>query len=151
MTSMTRKTDLGTEIFLDSAYVIALSARNDRLHERAVELANQLEYADVHLVTTRAVLLEIGNALSKRQYRHAAIGLLHSLEADPSVEIVPLTESLFADAFQLYARHLDKEWGLIDCVSFIVMQVRGISDALTADRHFEQAGFCALLRNRAES
>ena len=66
--------------------------------------------------------------------------------ADASVQIIPLTENLFAKAFQFYARHLDKEWGLIDCVSFVVMQDRGIAEALTADRHFEQAGFRALLR-----
>ncbi|MFM5956954.1 MAG: PIN domain-containing protein, partial [Dolichospermum sp.] len=40
----------------------------------------------------------------------------------------------------------DKEWGLVDCISFIVMQDRGITDALTADTHFQQAGFRALLR-----
>ena len=137
---------MNSEVFLDSANAIALSARNDESHERAVWLADQLEATGVHLVTTHAVLLEIGNALSKRRYRHAAIGLLRPLEADTSVEIIPMTEDLFARAFQFYARHLDKEWGLVDCVSFVVMQDRGITEALTADRHFEQAGFHALLR-----
>jgi len=80
---------VNAEIFLDSSYIIALSARSDGLHERAVGLASQLGSTEAHFVTTRAVLLEIGNALSKRRYRHAVIGLLHSFEVDPSVEIVP--------------------------------------------------------------
>jgi predicted nucleic acid-binding protein len=59
--------------------------------------------------------------------------------------IVPLSEDLYARAFRLYRERADKEWGLTDCVSFVVMQDRKISEALTTDEHFQQAGFCALL------
>jgi predicted nucleic acid-binding protein len=41
--------------------------------------------------------------------------------------------------------NMDKPWGLTDCLSFIVMQERGITEALTADEHFRQAGFVPLL------
>lgn len=97
-------------------------------------------------MTTQAILLEIGNALSKQRYRAAAIQLLESLETDPSVEVVLLTNSLYRSAFNLFKQREDKEWGLVDCISFIVMQDRGITDALTADTHFQQAGFRALLK-----
>ncbi|MFM5887405.1 MAG: type II toxin-antitoxin system VapC family toxin, partial [Dolichospermum sp.] len=63
-----------------------------------------------------------------------------------SVEVVLLTNSLYKLAFDLFKQREDKEWGLVDCISFIVMQDRGISDALTTDIHFQQAGFRALLR-----
>ena len=76
-----------------------------------------------------------------------AIQLLESLEADPNVEIVLLTNDLYIAAFNLFKQRKDKEWGLVDCLSFIVMQNRGITDALTADTHFQQAGFQALLKN----
>jgi len=85
--------------------------------------------------------------LAKQRYRAAAIQLLESLETDPSVEVVSLTDSLYRLAFSLFKQREDKEWGLVDCISFIVMQERGITDALTADAHFQQAGFRALLRN----
>jgi uncharacterized protein len=97
-------------------------------------------------VTTRAVLLEIGNALSRLRYRPAAVCLLRALEADPGVELLPLSEDLYTRALQLYCSRPDKEWGLIDCVSFVVMSERGITKALTADEHFLQCGFRALLR-----
>ena len=42
---------------------------------------------------------------------------------------------------------MDKEWGLTDCVSFVVMQERNLTQALTTDRHFSQAGFADLLAN----
>jgi len=133
------------DVFLDAAYAIALAAPSDQLHARALALAEQLEADRTRLVTTQAVLLEIGNALSKRRYRAAAVDLLSSLEADPAVEVVALTPELYAEAFDLYRDRSDKEWGLIDCLSFVVMTARGISEALTADEHFEQAGFRALL------
>ena len=55
---------------------------------------------------------------------------------------------LYQKAFQLFCNRPDKDWGLIDCVSFIVMREKRLSEALTADEHFEQAGFIALLRNK---
>ena len=134
------------EIFLDTAYAIALSVESDAHHKRAEELAEYLESDEFRLITTRAVLLEIGNALSKRRYRQAAVDLLDALEQDEQVEIVSLTEELYQQAFQLFRNRSDKEWGLVDCVSLIVMQQRGIPEALTTDEHFEQAGFRALLR-----
>ena len=133
------------EVFLDTSFAIALSSVTDQNHARAVELANQIESNSIRLVTNQAILLEIGNALSKQKYRAAAIQLLESLEADPSVEVVLLTNSLYL-AFDLFKKREDKEWGLVDCISFIVMQDRGITDALTTDIHFQQAGFRALLR-----
>ena len=134
------------EVFLDAAYAIALSSRTDQFHGMAVELAQQLRTEGTKLVTTRAILLEIGNALAKQRYRSAAVRLLEALEVDPNVGIVPLTESVYAQAFELYRQRQDKEWGLIDCVSFVVMRERGITSALTTDEHFLQAGFRALLR-----
>jgi uncharacterized protein len=133
------------EAFLDTSFAIALTSVPDRNHGRAVELADQLEANQTRLVTTQAILLEIGNALSKRRYRLAAISLLESLDADPNVTIVPLTAALYATAFGLFKNRPDKEWGLVDCISFAVMQERRIIDALTADDHFRQAGFRALL------
>ena len=135
-----------TKAFLDAAYAIALSAPTDQFHSKAVELAQRMERDDTKTVTTRAVLLEIGNALAKRRYRTDAVSLLEALQEDPNVEIIPLSEELFGRAFDLYQTRPDKEWGLIDCVSFVVMQEQGIIAALTTDDHFRQAGFRVLLR-----
>lgn len=138
------------EVFLDTAYAIALSSPRDQFHERAVLLAEVLETGAIKLVTARAVMLEIGNALADPKYRQAAVVLLDSLEADERVEIAPLSEGLYKQAFQLYQNRLDKAWGLTDCVSFVLMRERGMTEALTADKHFEQAGFRALLRDGFE-
>jgi predicted nucleic acid-binding protein len=137
---------LGDSVFLDTAYAIALASVTDEFHHEALALADELEARGIRLITTRAVLLEIGNALSKLQYRHAAIQLLSSLRADPNVEIIPLSDALFETALDFYSERPDKEWGLTDCVSIVVMHARNITAALTTDQHFQQAGFRALLR-----
>lgn len=75
-------------VFLDTSYAVALSATTDQNHARTAELADELEKSGAHFITTRAILLEIGNALSKVRYRSAAIKLLTALENDPRVQIV---------------------------------------------------------------
>jgi len=135
-----------TEVFLDAAYAIALSAPNDQYHDRAELLTEQLEVEGTRLITTRGVVLEIGNALAKLRYRSASVELLSSLEEDPNVEIIPISEPLYKRALHLYQERPDKEWGITDCISFTVMQDRGVPEALTTDEHFQQAGFRALLR-----
>ena len=133
------------KVFLDTSYAVALSARTDENHERAVQLAEELEATDSYFVTTRAILLEIGNALSKIRHREAAVRLLTALENDPKVEIVPASDELYLRALEMYRDRSDKEWGLIDCMSFVVMTDQGLNEALTADNHFRQAGFLVLL------
>ena len=134
------------EVFLDTSYAIALSVESDEHHERAEDLADQLEAEATPLVTTRPVLLEIGNALSKKRYRRAAVKLLDALERDPQVEIVSLSDELYEQALELFRNRPDKEWGLVDCVSFVTMKRAGVQGALTMDQHFVQAGFKALMR-----
>jgi hypothetical protein len=144
---MVEKASMKHEVFLDTAYAIALSAPGDLLHNRAVTLAEQLEAERTRLLTTVAVLLEIGNGLAKMRYRAAAVKLLRALRADPSVVIIPMSDQLLKRAFQLYYDRPDKEWGLTDCVSFIAMKDHGTVEALTADEHFQEAGFRALMRD----
>jgi uncharacterized protein len=133
------------KVFLDTSYAIALSVPKDQNHEKAVHIADFLEIDAAKLITTRAIVLEIGNALSAQKYRQAAVELLESLEEDPDVEIVSITEELYQRGFQLFKDRPDKEWGVIDCISFVVMEDQGISKALTSDKHFQQHGFKALL------
>lgn len=72
--------------------------------------------------------------------------LLDALEGDPDVLVVPADASLFRRGVDLYRQRPDKDWSLTDCISFVVMEEQGLTDALTADHHFEQAGFRAILR-----
>jgi len=136
----------GAEWLLDTSFALALASRSDDAHARALELNERIRDENVRLVTTRAVLVEIGNALSRVRHRPAALSLLRAIEGDPRIQVVPFADELYHSALELYASRPDKEWGLTDCASFVVMQRHGVTEALTADHHFEQAGFRALLR-----
>jgi predicted nucleic acid-binding protein len=61
------------------------------------------------------------------------------------VRIVPVTRNLITRGWDLYTQRPDKEWSLTDCVSFTVMRQLRITEALTGDCHFQQAGFRVLL------
>jgi len=97
------------------------------------------------LLTSAWVLLEVANALPGSRSRSRFERLLVGLRNAPNVEIVPADTTLFERGCQLYIERSDKEWSLTDCISFLVMKDRNITEALTADHHFEQAGFQSLL------
>ncbi|MGA7952224.1 MAG: PIN domain-containing protein [Gloeobacterales cyanobacterium] len=135
------------EVFLDTTYAIALSNQADAFHQKAVQLADQIEAAGIFMVTTQLVLVKISNALSRQQHHEAAVSLLESIDTDPNIEIIPLSESIYHDAYKLFSNHADKQWDMVDCISFVVMREHGIKDALTTNPHFQQMGYCSLLRD----
>ncbi len=139
------RTELPSVVFADNSYLVALANARDQWHARAQELYRDMHVARTRLVTTRAVLLEFGNQMSKRDRRGVAVRFLQALEQDSLTEIVEVTPDLYAAGFALFAGRPDKDWGLVDCLSFALMTARGLTDALTADDHFTQAGFAALL------
>ena len=98
--------------FLDTAFAIALIFPKDFFHEKALELAKQVEKTKARLVTTRAIVIEIGNALSKEGLRKSAVELIDSMEADEMISIISISDGVYKDAFKLFRSRLDKEWGL---------------------------------------
>lgn len=122
--------------------MIAVVNHKDQYHKEAAELADL--YNGRPLVTTEAVLLEIGNALAKK-FKEAAAGVVENFLESDEVFVVRLDAGLFQRGFEMYKKYDDKAWGLTDCISFVVMRERGVVDALTGDDDFRQAGFNALL------
>jgi hypothetical protein len=74
------------------------------------------------------------------------VPFVEELLNDPGAVFVPASPALFRQGRALFAARPDKEWSLVDCISFVVMKQRRLKEALTTDRHFVQAGFRALLR-----
>jgi hypothetical protein len=130
-------------VFIDTSFVVALVNEKDQHHHRAAELADLFD--GYPLITTDAVLLEVGNALA-RSFKEQASEIIEDFLTSDEVEIVNLDVGLFQTAFELYRTHKDKAWGMTDCLSFVVMREHGIADALTNDKDFRQAGFNALMR-----
>lgn len=122
----------GSRLFLDTFFVQALLNTRDTYHDRARALLPEIEGA-VEVVVTEASLRQLAAAFVRHCY------------AEPNVTVVPVDTPLLRRSLELYEDRPDKEWGLTDCISFIVMRDRSLVDAATGDRHFLQAGFRALL------
>jgi predicted nucleic acid-binding protein len=131
-------------IFADTYYFLALLNNTDEGHPQA--LAFTTSYRG-RLLTTPWVLTELADALAGTPQRRAKFAqTLHKLQTEPPAAVLPCDEKLFQAGVNLYIQRPDKQWSLSDCISFVVMQREGITEALTGDHHFEQAGFVALLK-----
>jgi predicted nucleic acid-binding protein len=130
-------------VFADTFYFMALLNTRDAAHARAVAVAKTLQG---QLITTAWVLTELADAMSSPANRREFLSALDDLRTNPFVQIIPPEAALFDEGVRRFGNRLDKEWSLTDCISFVVMERLGITEALTGDHHYEQAGFVALLR-----
>jgi predicted nucleic acid-binding protein len=129
--------------FADTFYFLSRLNPQDRAHARAMTYpASRRDF----LVTTEWVIMELADGLCDARNRRGFAAFYRRLNRSRDIEIVEADHRLFEAGMSLYENRLDKDWSLTDCTSFIVMQDRNITDALTADHHFEQAGFNALLK-----
>lgn len=135
--------------FIDASYLIALFNKDDQYHEAAKKW--QPRYENAHqVISTEAVLVELGNSFAKTYYRLEIAEYIEgflkaSAIGDSRIKIIPVNTNLLRRGLKLYSSRGDKAWGLTDCISFVVMKDENLTDALTADRHFVQAGFRAML------
>jgi len=129
-------------VFADTYFFQAAINPSDRGHEAAVRWSNQYHGS---LVTTVWVPTEVADALAGLRYRHAFGRFYDALRVDARITVIPCDQSLWERGLRLFFDRPDKEWSLTDCISFTIMRDHKIVHALTADRHFSQAGFTVLL------
>ncbi|MFV8751497.1 type II toxin-antitoxin system VapC family toxin [Nannocystaceae bacterium ST9] len=142
-----------TEVFVDTAYLVALLNPHDDLHLRAVELRAMLETC--RLITSDLILGElltyfgdVGNPEERSYFRKQAVEITRELLCAPEVIVESQTHDLFDAALSFYADRPDKGYSYVDCSSMVVMKRRGILEVATADHHFAQEGFLILLPRR---
>ena len=136
------------DIFADTGYWIALINERDQGHDKAIQVRTNL--ARERIVTSEMVLIELLNYASRRgaTMRTLAAETAAALARDSEIIVVAQSSEQYNAALQRYRARPDQAWSLVDCASFMIMEERDIREALAFDRHFEQAGFTALLRNR---
>jgi uncharacterized protein len=129
-------------VFADAFFYLALLREDDPAHDRALAFATHNQ----SIVTTEFILLELGNACARASDHGDFLALIAGMRRSSRVRIIRLDSTLLDRGIERMAARPDKDWSLTDCISFIVMEDECIKDALTADQHFEQAGFVPLLR-----
>jgi predicted nucleic acid-binding protein len=133
-----------SSVFTDTYYFLALLNPKDRGHSKAAAFTKTFTG---RMITTGWVLTELADALaSTSQGRAEFLSTREDLLADSDVRIISCEDALMEEGIRLYSQRADKQWSLTDCISFVVMGREGLTDALTGDHHFEQAGFTALLK-----
>lgn len=133
-------------VFGDAYYFLALANPRDAGHRAALEFARHWRGG---VVTTRWILAEVADGLASPLNRRLGVMLVEQVSREPRFKLVQNSDAFFVRGFDLYRQRADKEWSLTDCISFVVMSGEGLTEALTGDHHFEQAGFTALLRTKA--
>ncbi len=130
-------------VFADAYYFIALLNQTDAGHDRARAFGERF---DGERLTTVPVLLEFADAMAGSHRREEVARMIRKLLLSPRWKIVEVGDDLLDRGLSLFADRADKKWSLTDCLSFLTMQDEQLTDALTADHHFVQTGFNALLR-----
>lgn len=135
------------EIFVDTSGWGHLVDSTQRHHEQAAAIYRLARQQGRGIVTSNYILTELVALLTSplRVPRPAIVSFIDSLKASPYVRVIHISPALDQDAWQLLKSRQDKEWSLVDCASFVLMQQQDITEALTTDHHFEQAGFIQLL------
>lgn len=134
------------QVFVNTAAWIALLNMDNVWHQEAGKIRLDLVNKNYVFITTDFVLLEVADALCLPICKKNTADFLRNVERLKSTRVIPLDRALFQAGLDLYETRLDKDWGLTDCISFVVMQREGIVEAFTSDKHFEQAGFTRLLK-----
>mgnify|MGYP005866451497 CR=1 FL=1 len=130
-------------VFADTAYFVAVVNARDPWHALALKAGVTIQGP---ILTTEFVLVEFGNALSSARDRQLFIDFVEFMKSEPRFEILPASTELMEVGFVLYSGRPDKNWSMTDCISFAAMKERQITDVLTTDHHFMQAGFNVLMK-----
>ena len=134
-------------VFVDTGYLLALELASDQNHQRALSHWQRIKAASLHFVTTTYVLDEVATFFNSRGFHAKAVEVGERLLRSPSVDLAHVDKALFGAAWRYFQKHEDKAYSLTDCVSFVLMEERGIRQALAFDKHFVQAGFRVLPGN----
>ena len=132
-----------TPIFADSHYFIAFLSPTDRDHE---QVARWTDSSSRPIVTTDFVLTEVADGMARQDRRSLFERYYRYVIKHPDFRVIPVSDELHKRGMKMYLDHMDKEWTLTDCTSFLAMRDMNISEALTADHHFRQAGMIPVLR-----
>jgi predicted nucleic acid-binding protein len=136
------------ELFADTSGWGSLVDSTQPFHTLAASIYRTSAARSERIVTTNYVLTEVVALLTSplRIPRATIVAFIDAVKSSPFVEVAHIDAVLDQDAWQLLQNRQDKDWSLVDCASFVFMQRRGMTNALTTDHHFEQAGFIRLLK-----
>ncbi|MEM7738227.1 MAG: PIN domain-containing protein [Deinococcota bacterium] len=124
--------------------MLALEFARDQHHQAARNHWRKLIANTPTIITTSYIFDEVVIFLNSRGFHTRAKVVGHRLLSSPAVTLIHINPELFYEGWQYFQYHDDKLYSLTDCISFVVMSKYGITQALSFDQHFVQAGFITL-------
>ncbi len=136
------------ELFVDTSGWANLIDVSQPFHPLAVQIYQNARSQKCKIITTSYIIAELVALLSSPLHipRPKAIAFIQGLKTSPYIEVIHISQTIDMKSWELLTKRQDKEWSLVDCSSFIIMQERKITESLASDHHFEQAGFIRLLK-----
>ncbi len=130
-------------LFVDTSAWAALADRRQPEHGAMQAIYQQVLQHHRRLLTTNYVLAEVVPLLDQRLHfpRPDIFSFVRVIQSAPFVDIVHIMPDSDADAWNMLEQYTDKAWSLVDATSFVIMRQLGLTEALTTDQHFTQAGF----------
>jgi predicted nucleic acid-binding protein len=129
-------------VFLDTSGFFAWLNSDDSRHARVVEFFTTTNRA---LITTDWVVGETCNLLIARRKPHLVRRFFQALDQSIAINRISIDEIRFQQSRALFERFEEHAFPFTDCTSFVIMRELNLSDALTADRHFQIMGFNPIL------
>jgi uncharacterized protein len=127
--------------FLNTSYILALEMKTDINYQIALQSWLNLTIFQPFIITTTYIFDEVVTFLNSRNLHYKAVEIGDRLITGSDFELVEVDKNLFREDWEYFKKHRDKSYSLTDCISFVVMEKRQISTALTLDHHFVQVGF----------
>jgi predicted nucleic acid-binding protein len=132
-------------VFVDTMGWACLLDRREAKHGEAVRLMAEFAKRRRPLVTTDYVVDETATLLVARRAGGLLGEFFDLLGRSAALTLTPVGMGRFREACGYLLKHRDQGYSFTDVASFIVMRELQMSDAVTEDRLFEQAGFRRLL------
>ncbi|PSB35093.1 type II toxin-antitoxin system VapC family toxin [Chlorogloea sp. CCALA 695] len=137
-----------SSLFVDTSGWASLFVNTQPYYPQAEQYFRLAVQQQTKICTTNYVITELVALLNSplRVERSRIFEIVDAIKTVAYVEVIHIDDVTDALAWKPCKSRVDKAWSLVDCTSFIVMKHKGCQEALTTDRHFEQAGFIRLLK-----
>ena len=135
-------------IFVDTSGWANLAYASEPYYQLATEIYVSASRSRQRLVTTNYVIAELVPLLTSvlKVSRPRVIDFINGIKSSPNFDLIHIDEVGDSKAWELLENRIDKKWSLVDSSGFVLMKSLNLTEALTTDHHFEQAGFVRLLK-----
>lgn len=123
------------KVFVDTGGFCALAIPDDRWHECALHILENLRTKNATITTSNFVLVELYTLLNARAGHRTAISFMDRLESSDT-NVIRVTEEIEGESRIIFRKYDLPRLSFTDCTSFALINTQRISHIFTFDQHF---------------